>query len=153
MVRHGFTLESHLAPNISQTTSSCGYLQHPPPSQSKSIRTHSAPSSKLLALKQLLKPTILNRAEMSLLIALRAHKDKYLFPRINRRNIPLLLLKQDFAVIERSGDAMQLSVENKKSPDTLLAVGEITYSSLQRQRGEISVFHRHFTRSIWHFLL
>lgn len=48
---------------------------------------------------------------------------------------------------------MQLSVENKKPPDTLLAVGEIAYSSLQRQRGEISVFHGHFTRSIWHFLL
>lgn len=64
-------------------------------------------------MKQLLKSIILNRAENSLLIALRAHKDKHLLPRINRQNIPLLLLKQEAAVIEGNGGTMQLSKENK----------------------------------------
>lgn len=152
MVQHAFTLESPGSEHLPNHT----ILQLPTASSTvtnDSSRTRSAPSSRLLVLKPFLKPIILNRAENSLLIALRAHEDKYLLPRINRQNIPLLLLKQDFAVIERNGDAMQQLREKKKSPDTLLAVGEITYNSLTRQRGEISIFHGHFTRSIWHFLL
>lgn len=80
--------------------------------------TLTAPSSRILVLKQLLKSIILNRAENSLLIALRAHKDKYLLPRINDGTFHSYSLKQEVAVTEGSGGTMQLSRESKKNPKT-----------------------------------